>query len=93
MERHFCESQICRTYEAIFAQPVTRDLEWTAFVALWNDLADFVVESGEELTVTIQGRCEVFCRPSGGWVSTEDVERAREALVAPQPHEGFETAT
>ncbi|MFF2086176.1 hypothetical protein ACFVVM_20555 [Nocardia sp. NPDC058176] len=70
-----------KTLDAITGHPAPRDLEWTKFVTLWEDLADEVEqESGDRLAVKMNGHREVFHRPHDGRVSIGDIEHARQLL-------------
>lgn len=70
-----------KTFQSLTTGKAPRDLEWDAFISLWKDLADEVQnESGDRLSVTMNGHREVFRRPHDGRVSIEDVERARQLL-------------
>ncbi|MFP5020823.1 hypothetical protein [Pseudonocardia phyllosphaerae] len=78
-----------KTYEALVGTPAPRDLEWDKFEHLWSDIADEVKnESGDRLSVTMNGHREVFRRPHDGRVSIEDVERARHLLKAKPETQG-----
>lgn len=71
-----------KTLAAITGHPAPRDLEWTRFVTLWQDLADEVEqESGDRLAVRMNGHREVFHRPHDGRVSVGAIEQARKLLA------------
>jgi len=71
-----------KTLAAITGHPAPRDLEWTRFVSLWEDLADEVEqESGDRLAVRMNGHREVFHRPHDGRVAIGDIEHARQLLA------------
>lgn len=70
-----------KTLDAIVGHPAPRDLEWTQFVTLWEDIADEVdQESGDRLAVKMNGHREVFHRQHDGRVSLGDIEHARQLL-------------
>jgi hypothetical protein len=80
-------THVDKTYAALIGHPAPRDLEWTSFVALWEERADSTEqETGDRLAVRMNGHREVFHRPHDGRVSIEDVERARHLLSStPEP--------
>lgn len=76
-------SHVRKTHDALIGHPAPRDLDWNDFLTMWKDLADKVEnESGDRLSVTMNGHREVFRRPHDGTVGIEDVERARHLLRA-----------
>lgn len=81
-----------KTFQSLTSGKAPRDLEWDKFISLWEDIADKVEnESGDRLSVTINGHREVFRRPHDGRVSIEDVERARHLLAEHPQTEGGPT--
>ena len=78
-----------RTHDAIVGHPAPRDIIWNDFIHMWNDLADEVEnESGDRLSVTMNGHREVFRRGHDGRVGIEDIERARHLLKATPVDQG-----
>jgi hypothetical protein len=75
-----------KTHDAIMQGRAPRDLEWTQFVALWNELADDVqIESGDRLVVHLNGHRDVFHRQHDARVGLQDIERARRLLTEATP--------
>ncbi|GAB36106.1 hypothetical protein [Gordonia otitidis] len=78
-----------KTRDAILGHPAPRDIEWTQFINMWEDVADDVEqEHGDRLSVSLNGHREVFHRPHNGRVSIEDIERARHLLAATPKDQG-----
>lgn len=72
-----------KTRARVESAPAPRDIEWTDFISMWEHIADDVKnESGDRLSVTMNGHRVVFHRPHDGRVGIEDVERARHLLKA-----------
>lgn len=58
-------------------------MEWSDFESFWKERADHAEnESGDRLSVTMNGHRTVFRRPHDGTVSIDDVEWARHLLNA-----------
>lgn len=78
-----------KTRDAILGHPAPRDIEWTQFINMWEDVADEVEqEHGDRLSVSLNGHREVFHRPHDGRVSIEDIELARHLLAAKPEDQG-----
>jgi hypothetical protein len=78
-----------KTKDAILGAEAPRDIEWTRFVQMWEDVADRIEdETGDRLAVNMNGHREVFRRAHGGVVGIEDIERARHLLRATPPGRG-----
>ncbi|MGW6624273.1 hypothetical protein ACWF99_23915 [Nocardia sp. NPDC055002] len=70
-----------KTLASIVGHPAPRDIEWTQFITMWDDIADEVEqEHGDRLAVKMNGHREVFHRPHDGRVSIGDIEHARQLL-------------
>ncbi|GAA1481385.1 hypothetical protein GCM10009624_18250 [Gordonia sinesedis] len=71
-----------RVRAELVGSPAPRNLKWRDFDQFWREVADDVTdESGDRLSVSMNGHREVFRRPHNGVVSIEDVERARHLLA------------
>lgn len=71
-----------RTRAEIVGAPAPRNMKWKDFEHLWREIADEVKdESGDRLSVSMNGHREVFRRPHNGVVGIEDIERARHLLA------------
>lgn len=78
-----------KTRGAILGAEAPRDIEWTRFVQMWEDVADRIEdETGDRLAVDMNGHREVFRRAHDGIVGIEDVERARHLLRATPGDQG-----
>lgn len=78
-----------KTRDAILGHPAPRDIEWTQFINMWEDVADDVEqEHGDRLSVSLNGHREVFHRPHNGRVPIEDIERARHLLASTPQDQG-----
>ena len=83
-----------KTRDAILGHPAPRDIEWTQFINMWEDVADEVEqEHGDRLSVSLNGHREVFHRPHDGRVSIEDIELARHLLARWSPSRAAITTT
>jgi len=78
-----------KTRDAILGHPAPRDIEWTQFINMWEDVADDVEqEHGDRLSVSLNGHREVFHRSHNGRVPIEDIERARHLLASTPQDQG-----
>lgn len=72
-----------KIYDKLFAHPIATDLEWKDFTHIFVVIAtDVENESGDRLSVSMNGHREVFRRPHDGRVSAEDIENARRLINA-----------
>ncbi|MFC6012941.1 hypothetical protein [Nocardia lasii] len=70
-----------KTLASIVGHPAPRDILWTQFISMWDDIADEVdQEHGDRLAVKMNGHREVFHRQHDGRVSIGDIEHARQLL-------------